>query len=313
MANCAAGSVANAAGNDTRSVADAAGSVAKVAAGNAAGSVAGSAARSGFRFETKVEFDNRIKANAKQVAFYKEKYESVEDKKSLTARQYQRKIEIYTQGMTEEPLQIKLQAQPSKEKLEKLKKVQEMKDDMAAKLSSSDKVLGRLNPGDNCKNPHVSVQTSDQTNPITGEPKSVSITQAQKNRAEKNRKKALILKAQKIAAENAKIATKNASGNVENATRSAGIFCDCSQHQPTKRQSLPDWIKLTVFKAWFQPDDFEASTLNDLEQKFYDENLAISIQEAFQICIDTILQAGCKHWKEIRKKLITASTVNLFA
>ena len=140
----------------------------------------------------------------------------------------------------------------------------------------------------------------------------MSITQAQKVRAEKNRKKALILKAQKIAAENAKIATKNASRNVENATRSAGIFCDCSQHQPTKRQSLPDWIKLTVFKAWFPPDDFEASTLNDLEQKFYDENLAISIQEAFQICIDTILQAGCKYWKNIREKLITASTVRLF-
>ena len=69
---------------------------------------------------------------------------------------------------------------------------------------------------------------------------------------------------------------------------------------------------MTVFKAWFAPDDFEASTLNDLEQKFYDENLAISIQEAFQICIDTVLQAGCKYWKDIRKKLITASMVRLF-
>ena len=310
MANCAAGSVANAAGNDTRSVADAAGSVAKVAAGNAAGSVAGSAARSGFRFETKVEFDNRIKANAKNVAFYKEKYDSVDDKDSLAARQYKRKIEIYTQGMTEELLEVKLPAQPSKEKLEKLKKIQEMKDDMAAKLSSSDKVLGRLNPGDNCKSPHVSVQTSDQTNP--GEPKSVSITQAQKSRAEKNQKKALILKAQKIAAKNAESAAKNAIGNVENATISAGISCDCSQHQPNKQQSLPDWIKLTVFKAWFAPDDFEASNLNDLEQKFYDENLAITIQEAFQICIDTVLQAGCKYWKNIRQKLITASKVHLF-
>jgi hypothetical protein len=298
----------NAAKDATKNVA---GSVAEDAAKSAAGSAAGSP-RSGFRFETKVESDKRIKANAKNVALYQEKYDSVEDKNSLLARQHQRKIEIYTQGMTEEPLQLKLPAQPSKEKLEKLKKIQEMKDDMAAKLSSSDKVLGRLNPGDNCKNPHVIGQTSDQTNPSTGGPKSVSITKAQKDRAEKNQKKALILKAQNLAAKNAAIAAQNATGNVENATRSAGISCNCSQHQPSKQQSLPDWIKLTVFKAWFPQDDFEASTLNDLEQKFYDENLAISIQEAFQICMDTILQADCTYWKEIRKKLITASKVHLF-
>ena len=305
----AAGSVAkDAASSATESVAE---GVAKTVAESATRSAAGSVPGSGFRFETRVEIDNRIKANAKNLASYKEKYDSVEDKGSLMARQYKRKMEIYTQGMSEEPLQVKLPPQPSKQKLEKLKKIQEMKDDMAAKLSSSDKVLGRLNPGDNCKNPHVSVQTSDQTNPNTVE--SVSITQAQKSRAEKNQKKALILKAQKIAAKNVASATKNDTGNVENPTRSAGISCDCSQHQPNKRQSLPDWIKLTVFKAYFPPDDFEASNLNDLEQKFYDENLAVTIQEAFEICIDTILQAGCKYWKDIREKLITAPKVRLFA